>query len=678
MFLGSLFSGPGKQVAAFMTSGDTQGTLELTVSGSDAVKTVSPFGVERSLAVRNGKVRLPVGELPVYVEFSGSLEVSRVDWGQNLARLSGVSAAASGSTVHPIDPSINNAIGKVFNGQLDSWYWTQARDARIWESNNASFPAWFELRLPSAQSIDRVVIYAGIPWQWDGSILDYELQVEQNGQWVTIERVKEPVNTLRAFTQTNRTTVDSFYSERCVFAHGFEPVTTQKIRLWVNDVTWGGASNKDLKDAGAQGGEHQLNLREIEVYRSGVPVPANAAPVAVNDVVTCFRDGRVSIPVLANDSDSDAAPYPLTVTSVSAPSRGSASIVNGQILYRPAPGISGVDTFTYTVSDGQRTATASVRVDISSEAQPLSADTNGLFAEYFNNADFTAPAFTRVDPYVDSNWGTNAPDPAVDAGSFSIRWTGQVQSKVSGLVTFYTTSDDGVRLWVDGKLVIDHWSPHAAWVDQAGVTLEAGRKYDIKLEYFQGGGGAQIALEWSGPGLSREVIPFGNLCLGRAVTLTPPANRAPVAVADTAWTLRDTETVISVLNNDSDADRSPLPIAVQSITGAQNGTVALINNQVRYTPKSGFSGMDSFQYTLSDGSATATGTVTVTVAAPDAGRWNGLKAEYFGSADLTVPILTRLDAVIDFDWAQGSPASGVVGVDNYSVRWSGTVTPRFS
>ena len=52
-----------------------------------------------------------------------------------------------------------------------------APDAHIWSANNASYPGWVEVRLPSAQSIDRVVVYAGVLWQADGSILDYQLQV---------------------------------------------------------------------------------------------------------------------------------------------------------------------------------------------------------------------------------------------------------------------------------------------------------------------------------------------------------------------------------------------------------------------------------------------------------------------------------------------------------------------
>ncbi|MEI7775723.1 MAG: discoidin domain-containing protein, partial [Verrucomicrobiota bacterium] len=225
LFIGSLFTGPGKQVAAIMTSGDTQAKLELNVSGATSVKVVSPFGVESTLPVVNGKVTVPVSELPTYVEYTGTLSVTPQNWGANLALQTGATAAASGSSVHPIDAGVSNPPSKVINGKLESWYWSQSNTDRLWESNNATFPAWFEVRLPAATSIDRVVVYSGIPWQWDGSILDYELQVDQNGQWVTVDQVKEPVNTFRNYTKTNWTTVDSFYSERCVFTHSFAPIT---------------------------------------------------------------------------------------------------------------------------------------------------------------------------------------------------------------------------------------------------------------------------------------------------------------------------------------------------------------------------------------------------------------------------------------------------------------------
>ena len=680
LFVGNLFTGVGKQVAAFMTAGETQSQLDLLITGASSVKVVSPFGVERVVPVVAGKVTLPVGELPTYVEFSGTLNVSRSDWGQNLARLTGVSALASGSTAHPIFTGVNNSIGKVINGQLDSWYWTQAPDAHIWSANNASYPGWIEVRLPSAQSIDRVVVYAGVLWQADGSILDYQLQVDQGGQWVTVATVNEPTNTFRTFNQANHTTVDSFYSERCVFTHSFAPVTTQKIRLLVNDVTWGGAVNKDLKDAGSQSGVRQLNLREIEVYRSGVSAPSNQAPVAVADSASCFRDGKVTISVLSNDSDPDGGPFSLSVIGVSAPARGTASVLGGQVVYQPAPGFSGTDSFNYTVSDGMKTATASVAVNIASTTDPVSYPVNGLLAEYYDNDDLTALVMTRIDPYIDWNWGAGSPDPKIGVGSFSVRWSGKLVAKNSELVTFYTTSDDGVRLWVNGQQLVNNWTLHAPTVNQASIQLVTGQAYDIKLEYFQGGSGCEVKLEWSSNSLPREVVPYSNLFASSQTTVTPPppaTNQIPVAAADTAWTSVGTAVLVSVLANDRDQDAGPLPLSVLSVATPVNGTAAVVSNQIRYTPRAGFTGTDTFSYTITDGAGTASALVTVTVAGPDPTRLSGLKGEYFSGVNLSSLVLSRLDPGVNFDWVLGSP-DPALPVDGFSVRWSGAVTPRFS
>jgi hypothetical protein len=62
---------------------------------------------------------------------------------------------------------------------------------------------------------------------------------------------------------------------------------------------------------------------------------------------------------------------------------------------------------------------------------------------------------------VDFNWGTGSPDPSIAADNFSARWTGQVQPVSTQAYTFYTVSDDGVRLWVNNQLVIDNWTDHA-------------------------------------------------------------------------------------------------------------------------------------------------------------------------------------------------------------------------
>jgi len=95
--------------------------------------------------------------------------------------------------------------------------------------------------------------------------------------------------------------------------------------------------------------------------------------------------------------------------------------------------------------------------------------------------------------------------------NFSVRWIGQVQPQFPETYTFTTVSDDGVRLWVNGKQLIDNWMPHGTTEDNGTLALEAGKRYDLKLEYFQGSGGGSIKLLWSSPSQPRQLIPASRL-----------------------------------------------------------------------------------------------------------------------------------------------------------------------
>ncbi|MEU7834170.1 PA14 domain-containing protein [Nonomuraea sp. NPDC049129] len=94
----------------------------------------------------------------------------------------------------------------------------------------------------------------------------------------------------------------------------------------------------------------------------------------------------------------------------------------------------------------------------------------------------------------------------------TVRWSGRLTAGSAGDHTFSITGDNGFRLWVDGKAVIDHWVDD--WdIEQTGapVRLEAGQSYDIKLEYFEHFGGAHLQLRWQPPGAGKETIPTCSL-----------------------------------------------------------------------------------------------------------------------------------------------------------------------
>lgn len=110
---------------------------------------------------------------------------------------------------------------------------------------------------------------------------------------------------------------------------------------------------------------------------------------------------------------------------------------------------------------------------------------SGLKGEYFANEELKGtPALVRIDKHIHFDWGEGSFAPGEPVDNFSIRWTGYFVPKESGDYKFYTSSDDGTRLYVGDEIAIDDWTPHAQTMDVATRHLEAGHPYKIRLEYF--------------------------------------------------------------------------------------------------------------------------------------------------------------------------------------------------
>ncbi|MGC8843184.1 MAG: glycoside hydrolase family 3 C-terminal domain-containing protein, partial [bacterium] len=121
----------------------------------------------------------------------------------------------------------------------------------------------------------------------------------------------------------------------------------------------------------------------------------------------------------------------------------------------------------------------------------------GLKGEYFNNPNLQgSPALVRVDRSVDFDWGLGAPASNLPSDNFSVRWTGKLIAPETRTYEIYARTDDGVRLWIDGKLLIDSWHDRAASNDIARINLVAGKEYDIKIEYYEHQGFAVAQLGW--------------------------------------------------------------------------------------------------------------------------------------------------------------------------------------
>ncbi|MFE0105897.1 alpha-L-fucosidase [Streptomyces sp. NPDC059009] len=137
----------------------------------------------------------------------------------------------------------------------------------------------------------------------------------------------------------------------------------------------------------------------------------------------------------------------------------------------------------------------------------------GLKQQIFDNADLSGtPKVTRTDPTVNHAWKfAGSPDASIPSDRFSIRWTGSIVPRRTETYTLTTVSDDMARVWIDGKLVIDSWSPHEPKTDKAQIALTAGKRHAIKVEYAEQTGEAHMKLLWSSPGQEQQVVPRAQL-----------------------------------------------------------------------------------------------------------------------------------------------------------------------
>lgn len=123
----------------------------------------------------------------------------------------------------------------------------------------------------------------------------------------------------------------------------------------------------------------------------------------------------------------------------------------------------------------------------------------GLKADYFTNKELNGTAKTRTDEWINFEPANQAPDPFLPSSPLSVRWTGKLKPTVSGTYTLGFATDDGCRLYVDGKLLINSWENRGVKTDHAVINLEAGREYTICAEYFDNGGDKVAKLFWKTP-----------------------------------------------------------------------------------------------------------------------------------------------------------------------------------
>ncbi|HGY9576984.1 TPA: Ig-like domain-containing protein, partial [Vibrio harveyi] len=367
--------------------------------------------------------------------------------------------------------------------------------------------------------------------------------------------------------------------------------------------------------------------------------PVNDAPVAVDDTVTTDEDTAVTIDVLANDSDPENDQ--LTITNASVPAeQGTVTIVDGKLVFTPAENFNGDATISYTISDGQLTddATVAVTVNPVNDAPVAVDDTVTTDEDTAVTIDVLA---NDSDPENDQLTITNASVPAeqgtvtiVDGklvftpaenfnGDATISYTisdGQLTDDATVAVTVNPVNDapvavdDTVTTDEDTAVTIDVLANDSdpendqLTITNASVPAEQGTVtiVDGKLVFTP-------AENFNGDATISYTISDGQLTDDATVAVTVnPVNDAPVAVNDAVSTDEDTAVTIDVLANDSDPENDQLTITNASVP-AEQGTVAIVDGKLVFTPAENFNGDATISYTISDGQLTNDATVAVTV-----------------------------------------------------------------
>src|SRR5689334_18402595 len=164
-------------------------------------------------------------------------------------------------------------------------------------------------------------------------------------------------------------------------------------------------------------------------------------------------------------------------------------------------------------------------------AAAQAAQPHGLRGDYYVSAPGTYDQFTTLKAtVVDPNIDFNDLEPILDSlteqnDHNTIRWTGQIQPQYSETYTFYMIGDNGFRLWVNNQLIIDHWvddfdNPQTS----TPIALQAGQKYDIKVEFFEDFGGSNLHLSWSSPSQPKQIVPNSALYLPPGFSYAGPVS----------------------------------------------------------------------------------------------------------------------------------------------------------
>jgi hypothetical protein len=300
-------------------------------------------------------------------------------------------------------------------------------------------------------------------------------------------------------------------------------------------------------------------------------------------------------------------------------------------------------------------------------------------AEFWANMTLSGePVLVTTTTVIDYDWGTGSPSSLVPPDHFSARWTAPVQLS-GGTYRFTATSDDGMRVWVDDRIVIDMWYDHPALTESADVPLAEG-EHSVRVDYYEDGGVAVAKLAWQRISIATTEWQgeyFDNIALEGSPVLVRvdeeidfnwgDGSPAPGLIPADRFSVRWTRTaqldggVYRFVATADDGVRvwvdNDLIIDEWIIESARTYTADIPLAQ----------GQHQLRVEYFENTGLALISVSFSRISETFPGWRG---EYFNNMTLQgPPALVRTDPAIDFNWGTGSPDPGVIQPDHFSVRW---------
>ena len=297
-------------------------------------------------------------------------------------------------------------------------------------------------------------------------------------------------------------------------------------------------------------------------------VPYAKIPFSANDSEEhrqlALEAARESIVLLKNDNNALPLRKDLKSIAVIGPSADDVRVLLGNYNGEPSRATTPLAGIRSRVASQTKVfhALGTTLTEVSAVPVPSSAlrgpeGERGLRAEFFANKNLEGPPLvSRIDETVNFDWGMSNPAQGISADDFSARWTGKLVPTVSGKYRFGAIADDGVRIYLDGNLIAQDWTDHAPATITGEVTLQAGKSYDIKMEYYESKIGAVAKLVWQ-----------------------PPVSNPEPPYAEAVRVAKEADTVVLVLGLSSQLEGEEMNIREAGFLGGDRTDITLPKRQ---------------------------------------------------------------------------------------------------